>query len=158
MMVRALAFSPLSLGLLLGLALPGCGGDGIPRESVAGTVTLDGKPLESGTIRFLPSDPAATQTTADAPISGGKYAIPASQGLAPGSYLVSISSPVPGEDPTAKKRPAAKPEESGTGAIDAPVEPPMHDQIPRKYNINSTLKADVVKGQPNAFPFELTSK
>jgi hypothetical protein len=159
-MPRALTVPSLvACALISVLTCPGCGGDdGIPREAISGAVTLDGKPLESGTIRFMPTDPGAPPTAADAEIAGGKYSISASKGLAPGPYLVAISSMVPGEDPAAKKRPAGRPEDSGTGAPDAPVEPPTHDQIPRKYNIGSTLKADVVKGKANAFDFPLTSK
>src|SRR4051794_10320669 len=55
--VAAVAASLLGLG--------GCGGtDGLPRQAVSGTVTVDGKPLKAGLITFMPSGP-------DIPTQGG---------------------------------------------------------------------------------------
>src|SRR5947209_5394251 len=43
---------PWSLGLLMALAMMGCGGaeDTLPREPIWGRVTLDGSPLKAGMI------------------------------------------------------------------------------------------------------------
>ena len=52
----------LACGLAFSLfALLGCGGaeDDLPRQAISGTVTLDGKPLEAGSITFDPADPGA---------------------------------------------------------------------------------------------------
>jgi|SRR5579875_2494199 hypothetical protein len=43
-------YSLLVLGTVLGLAAVGCSG----KTTVSGTVTLDGKPLDNGTIAFFP--------------------------------------------------------------------------------------------------------
>ncbi len=46
------------------IALSGCGqGDGFERVVVSGTVTYQGKPVEDGTIEFIPD------TTSQAPVS-----------------------------------------------------------------------------------------
>jgi hypothetical protein len=47
--------------LVLGLALTGCGSDGIETVEVKGNVTLDGQPVPSGTISFVAKD-GAVQT------------------------------------------------------------------------------------------------
>ena len=53
--------------LLLGLTA-GCGGP--PRAKVSGTVTLDGQPVESGTISFYPT--ANSGPTAGGGIENGR--------------------------------------------------------------------------------------
>src|SRR4051794_20308380 len=87
-------FRALTVALLIpgGLTLAGCSsGDGLDRQPVAGSVTLDGAPLPKGTIRFTPtSNEAGTDTSAE--ISGGKYAFTKQTGPVAGNYSVSISS------------------------------------------------------------------
>ncbi|MEW4566036.1 hypothetical protein AB1K70_26200 [Bremerella sp. JC770] len=50
--MRTYAFSIVFIVFCLLTA--GCGGDGIPRAAVQGTVTYDGDPVESGVIMFIP--------------------------------------------------------------------------------------------------------
>lgn len=51
---------------LLLFHLVGCGGDGLPREPVSGSITVDGKPLKSGMVMFTPTDPSMpTQSKRD---------------------------------------------------------------------------------------------
>jgi hypothetical protein len=63
--------------------------------TVTGTVRVDGEPLSTGSIRFVPVD--GTGSDAGANIREGKYRI--SKGLAVGKYKVEIQStlPVPGK-------------------------------------------------------------
>ena len=70
---------------LLLLALVGCSSDG--RMAVSGTVTLDGKPLESGAITFLPA-PGSEGHSAGGQITNGEFRLPADHGQKPGKYLV----------------------------------------------------------------------
>jgi hypothetical protein len=149
MVQRPFRLSGAALVLILGLLGSGCGeGDELPREAVSGTVTLDGKPFEKGTIQFTP---AATSTQGaavqgGAMIEAGKYSISRDRGLVPGTYQVAIFSGGTG-------KPAIGPNGPVTGG---PA--PAREQIPPKYNAQSTLKAEVKKGGPNNFPFELTSQ
>ena len=146
--------SPFWLGhgalvLIVGLLGSGCGeGDELPREAVSGTVNLDGKPLEKGTIQFTPvgqgSQGAAVQ--GGGMIESGKYSIPRDRGLVPGEYQVAIFSGGAGRPAVGKNGPV-------TGG---PA--PTKETIPPKYNAQSKLKAEVKKGGPNDFPFDLTSQ
>ena len=75
--------------LALVTAASGCGGS---RASVSGRVTLDGKPLDHGTVAFQPTGggPVGYGTIR----SGGSYSIQTGQqqGLAPGQYVVTVQS------------------------------------------------------------------
>ena len=85
------------LGLLAsGLGLTGCWGtiDELPREPVAGTVLVDGKPLAEGTIVFYPEGFVLKKDHVEsgAAIVHGAFSIPRYTGLVPGVYMISISS------------------------------------------------------------------
>jgi hypothetical protein len=134
----------------LTLALCGCGGgatDSLPREAVYGTVTLDGKPLERGSISFDPdSQGQADPVSVGRPIIGGSYSIPKAEGPTPGKYRVSIydagadSGLAPGEAPG------------------APAKKTKASTVPAKYNANTTLSAEIKAGTANNYDFTLTSK
>jgi len=53
------------------LLLAGCGGDG--RIEIGGGVTFDGKPIDNGTISFVPVDGGGP--TAGGLIQGGRYSL-----------------------------------------------------------------------------------
>ena len=59
----------LALALLPVLLVTGCSRSEIPRAAVSGYVTLDGQPLESGVVRFVPTGdtkgPAVSVTITD---------------------------------------------------------------------------------------------
>ena len=84
------------------LALIGCGSsDGLNRQAISGTVTLDGQPISSGAILFEP----ATQesgTAVGATIRQGRFAISSHEGPVPGSYRVRIYSSSGIQAPPAK--------------------------------------------------------
>lgn len=82
---------------------PGCGGG--PRlVPVAGTVTLDGKPLEGATVSFVPaagSTVSTSGTDVTGPEGNFQMTFKGRAGLAPGLYTVMISkteeaAPIPG--------------------------------------------------------------
>ena len=136
--------------LTVGSPLIGCSGsaDELPREAVTGTVQLDGQPLNDGSIMFMP---AVGQTGAATPggssIRGGRFSIGVENGLIPGNYKVSINSPSRAAD-------RAKPAAPASGkAAELPKE-----LIPKKYNSNTELVAEVKKGGPNNFDYSLESK
>ncbi|MEW4571148.1 hypothetical protein AB1L88_25030 [Tautonia sp. JC769] len=131
--------------LVLSVHLIGCGGDGLPREGVSGTVTLNGQPLETGIITFVPEDPN-TPTQGGTTIANGAYDIPRAQGLVPGQYKVIISS---GEG--SEEKPVEDLGEFGPGMPPVPAE----EAIPSTYSGNTVLQANVTAGGDNRFEFTL---
>src|SRR6516165_2617663 len=95
----------MSLAILIACAGCGAAGDGLPRQPIWGTVTLDGQPLAKGFITFTPAAGQATQS--GGVITGGKFSVPREQGPVPGKYSVSISS--------ARAEAKVPPEEAKTG-------------------------------------------
>ena len=129
------------LGLV---AAAGCGG--LP-ASVSGTVTLDGAPLTTGLVTFLPTGPgAAAYGTIDAT---GRYSIRTGSkgGLAPGEYVVTVAANAP--------IPAAPTTVGGTKY----AEPIMPLVTPLKYikQDRTPLRATVTAGR-QTIDFELTSR
>jgi hypothetical protein len=136
----------VAVAVAAAVAAVGCdrGGDGLPRESVSGKVTLDGRPLDRGEITFVP-------TGGDGPPVGGEiqdgtYAIRRADGPVPGPHRVAIFS----AKPTGKKIPD---EADPSILYDERAE-----TIPDRYNARSDLAAEVKAGGGNTFDFELTGR
>ncbi len=130
-------------GALAVLGLIGCSGaDSWQRAAVEGEVTLDGAPLASGTIRFVPhvdtNGPAAF-----APIVDGRYSLSAEEGPATGRYTVEITS-------------VRKTGSQVTGA-DGRTYDAEKQFLPSHYNVDSTLEADI-KPEGNLHSFELHTR
>jgi len=139
----------------------GCGGgDPLPREPLSGTVSLDGRPLAKGTIRFLPVDQGNASTSTEATISSGAFEVPSHVGLLPGAYQVTISAveEAKGPAPAKVRRGRGYDPVGGTGVEESNPDVRMRETLPAKYNTNSTLKAEVTKGGKNVFDFPLTSR
>jgi hypothetical protein len=112
---------------------------------VSGNVTLDGQPLQTGEIHYVPAQ-GAEGPIAGSIIEAGVYEIPAvEQGVRSGNkYSVQITSLSP----------------SGTFVAD-PNEPSgkreaLENIIPAKYNEASELSVQITPGD-NVHSFELTS-
>lgn len=120
----------------------GCGGSS-GRQSIEGTVTLDGKPLEKGQITFVPEADSGGPT-AGAGIEDGKFAIPASRGAFIGKFRVKI---------TASRLSSRKVLGINGKLVDEYVQ-----FLPRKYNSESQLTADMKADAKNHFEFTLNSK
>jgi hypothetical protein len=101
---------------------------------VWGEVSLDGKPVEKGTIEFSPVD-GTLGGAAAGPIEAGKYDLSAAAGpVAKGKYRVAISA----------LRPVGKPLPN----IIEPGGPPLQsleNYIPDAYNAKSTLTATIAE-------------
>lgn len=123
------AFAALAL-----LTLAGCGGPS--RVPVSGAVTVDGAPVDNGTITFVPTGAAAAGAPpkASARITDGKYAFEPDFGPMPGAYSVEIT----WDKKTGKK--------VSTG--DADMRDETKQMLPAKYNAQTTLTADVKSGMP----------
>jgi hypothetical protein len=135
-------FRPTGLVALLLFCIPlsGCAKPE-SRCEVSGTITFNDKPLENGNIVFITPD-ASHQ--ASAVIGGGQYRIAKEQGLPPGKYKVSISSP-DGKTPDADSNAAPGP--SGNFS--------SKDRIPASFNTNSKHEVDIKLGEPNVFNFKI---
>ncbi|OWK40476.1 hypothetical protein FRUB_05395 [Fimbriiglobus ruber] len=120
--------------LILG-GFVGCGGgQTVKTFPVEGTVTLDKKPLEKGTIYFKTVETGALDTL---DIRDGKFHGQASEGQRR-VEIVSYETKI-----------------MGTGAMKGEVQ---FNLIPPKYNSESKLTETVKPGGPNQFTFDLASK
>jgi hypothetical protein len=111
------------------------------RRPVSGAVTLNGEPVKTGRVLFVPlqSGPAVNANLVD-----GRYAVPKREGPVPGSYRVEIY----GEPrPTGKK--------FFDGDSQAYVEA-TRDSIPPEYNLNSTTKVEIKPDGDAVFDYDLT--
>jgi hypothetical protein len=131
-----------ALFLTLALPLAGCS-DSAPYGEVEGEVALDGKPLAEGVVRFTPVNGNAG--TASALIENGRFA---EKKVPVALHRVEISSPVLPKGVKSQK-------EMKRGTVDEGAA--LEELIPRRYNSDSTLTADIKSGK-NSLKFELTSK
>lgn len=103
--------------------------DGPARYQVAGSVTLDGKPLPEGRIIFeSPEDASQGIPPASGEIKDGQYSVETT----PGDKTVRISHRV----------------QSGQDEITK--EPIMKESLPAKYNKKSELKTTISDGENHA--------
>ena len=89
MRLRTLFFGPLALALLLGVY--GCSGASKPVK-VKGTVTLDGKPLPNGQVKFIPTAEKGREATGvtDADGTFQLETFSSGDGALPGDYKVTV--------------------------------------------------------------------
>ena len=115
---------------------------------MAGHVTLDGRPIEEGSLSLIPAEGTNGPTTGAA-ISGGNYRILAASGAVPGKYKVEI---------TARRKTGRT-----TVVADGPyaANPKKIDEteqyLPERYNVRSELSVQIVPGE-NRCDFTLATK
>lgn len=136
--------APAGVGIVLCLAMVGCGSGQAPTVPVEGTVLYQGKPLTSGSVMFL----SATGSVAVGEIGkDGTFRLSTdkAEGATIGTHRVAINS---FREPTAEERAKAAGTESGPQPVPA---------IPQKYLTpdTSNLTAEV-KAKNEPFRFELT--
>jgi len=124
-----------ALGLLL---LAGCSGSG-GRRAISGTVTLDGAPLDGGSISFRPA-PGNPANSAGATITNGAFRMTAAKGLKPGEYLVTVQAF----------------RQTGRMIEDPQMRQQRPEVVPLKFKEGDTLKATILDGGDNRFDFALT--
>jgi hypothetical protein len=123
----------------------GCNRSGLDLQELSGVVSLDGRPIENGSIRFLPV--AGDGLASGCVITAGRYRIPLAKGLPPGKYRVQISAADQrGIDPHA---PPPKMGEEGA---------PLKELVPEKYNARTELQVEVKSGGRNVFDFAMNSR
>jgi hypothetical protein len=125
-------------------ATTGCG-PRTDRLELSGHVTLDGQPLDSGSIRFT-SQGSQKLMASGAVITGGEFNIPREKGLPPGTYSVEVSAP----DTSAPlvSQPAAPGEPR--------LPPTAPERIPAEYNENRSIEVTV--DGDNHFRFDIESR
>lgn len=135
----------LAFGLAILVLVAGCGKGAVNRNAIGGAVLMDGKPLEKGSIRFLPIAGTKGPVSGGA-IGNGRYQVPRAVGLVEGRYRVEISA-------TRK-----------TGKmVQAPLAPPgkmveeYGEAIPPRFNSASKLEVEVKPGD-NAADFDVASQ
>jgi len=142
------SFRLISAVALLGV-LAGCGSspddyEGPRRFAVTGKVTLDGAPVDGGTIAFVPQDEKSRPC--GAPIVAGQYTIPEPQGPNEGHYRVEVR----------WLKPTGKQHKDSTDTGEMVDE--VAQVVPPRYNDQSTLTA-AVSATSTTFDFvDLTSK
>ena len=126
--------------LMIALMLQvGCGPSGPEIARVQGTVTMDGKPLPSAIIMFVPvgGRPSVSETDAN-----GKYVLEFSggrKGAIPGMNRVEINTGRLAYEKDGKNYPAVK------------------ESVPAQYNRLTTLEFNVEAGKNNTADFALKS-
>ena len=133
-------FNPRFLIPFLVLLICGCGNP-LGRRAIDGRVTLDGAPLKSGNINFIPKQSGGVGSGTI--ISQGEYHLEDDKGLPPGTYLVQVFSP---SESTSSPAPMGAP---------GRLPPPAVERIPPQYNVNSTLEVVVTESGSINFDFDL---
>jgi len=126
------------------LAGAGCRqSDQPPLGRVTGTVTLDGQPVAGVEVSFAPESGRPSAGLTD---TAGRYEliyVGTTKGAKVGSHRVRIA--------------ALAPDFADSGDGDRPARPAQLIRIPRRYNLETTLTAEVRRGR-NEFDFALESK
>jgi hypothetical protein len=122
--------------IFLVAVLAGCSADA-KHGTVTGSLTLDGQPVKTGVIRFVPAD--GLTATADAVIADGKF----TANVPPGEKRVEISAP----KVVGKRR--MMPE--------SPEVEITEELLPARYNVKTELTLTVTAGNQSK-DFELKSK
>jgi hypothetical protein len=134
------------LGTVLTCSSIGCSKPSGPqRAEVFGKLSLDGTPVPSGSISFIP-DTNSTGPSAGALITDGNYQIK-KMGPMPGKYRVQIQA----THKTGKMIEAGTPSPPGTMIEE------IKQYIPEKFNTRTELLVEIKAGR-NTHNFELTSK
>jgi hypothetical protein len=140
LMIRTTAL--LGLGLLL---VAGCGQrnySGPRRYALEGKVTIDGQPIDFGSISFLPAA-GGSERVSGGLITDGVYSVPEEMGANAGAYRVEIR----WRKTTGKK-------------LRDPDSGEMYDErkegLPPRYHTDSQLTAEVSEKQTR-FDFDLKS-
>jgi len=125
------------------VSLAGCGKRS-DRLAVSGEVTLDGAPLDQGSIR-LTSTGTGKLFASGAMIHDGKFQIPQEKGLPPGTFHVEISAPDTAAPLVVQKSAPGEPA----------LPPTAPERIPPEFNSNSKQTVEVTADGDNHFKFDI---
>jgi hypothetical protein len=132
----------------VGLAVQGCYGDDVPRQPVSGLVKLDGKPLATGYIGFVPAERVDIRvaTSTGSMIRNGHFSVVRAKGLSHGRYTVAVYSGTTVEE---RRKAALGP---GDGEVVA------RERIPPKYNSQTKLGLEIKDTAIKEIRVDLQSK
>ena len=130
--------------LLLGAIAVGC--SRVPRRfALEGQVTVDGAPLESGSMAWIPTGQTGGPTCGGS-ITRGRFAIPAPEGAREGQYRVEITA----------SRQSERADSLGLDGMTTAHS--VIQYLPARYNSESDLVATVIRSGKNLYTFELTTE
>lgn len=124
--------------------LTGCGDGGPERATVLGSVSLDGQPVESGSIAFFPVE-GTSGPSAGGTIEAGRYRVDSSKGVVVGKSRIEINA----RRKTGKMIPDLM---NPNAMMEEYVE-----GVPSQFNSESTLIREIESGR-NQIDFELVSE
>jgi len=135
---------PDAIAIVLLLTIPACSRapTAPERGKLEGKVTLNGKPVASGLIRFMAIDPSGTNVVAT--IADGQYSVPEGKGPSKGKYRIEFSVP------SAIKRRVPNDDIPGQFIEIAP------ETLPPRYHSQSEITTDYDPTQPRPQDFQLT--
>ena len=134
-------WSAFALGIVA--LFSGVGGDDPSRISLTGTVTLDGRPLRNGVIRFFLKSSSEVIHLDVSLVEDGNYAIANSSRLIPGTYEVQVLSDFQENEPWKVKRSLAE------------YPPDERVRVASRYNEHSVLEVKIQHGGLSKFDFDL---
>jgi hypothetical protein len=137
---RTITLAPLLVAIAFG-----CNADNANRGAIGGHVTLDGRPVEQGSILFTPIDGTRGVATGGS-IKDGQYRIAAAKGPAVGQNRIEIRA----------VRKTGRMIPKGLGGTGKTVEEQV-EAVASRFNLQSTLKFEVKPGE-NAADFAVASK
>lgn len=126
------------------ILLAGCGKHS-DRLAVSGKITLNGEPLDGGSIQF--TSLGEKKMGGGAMVNGGAYSIAADKGLLPGTYHLEIYAP-----DNAAKPIFYRPSPDSPGVRTQP------ERVPPEYNVNSKKTIEVKPDGDNHFDFDIQGK
>ncbi|MDZ4819285.1 MAG: hypothetical protein SGJ20_09960 [Planctomycetota bacterium] len=139
----------------MSLTVIGCGRAGVERASIDGNVSINGQPVESGSIRFISLEPGGGPSVGGQ-IQDGKYDIDEQKGPTLGKHRVEVQ--VPFRTGRKIRSPFALPPTNPAEATDpAAMVDEWAEKAPPQYNTKSTLSVTIEPGQ-NEHDIEMRSK
>lgn len=111
-----------------------------PSMPLSGTVSIDGRPMTKGLVRFISMDPDLPKAYGSY-VKDGRYEVPAEFGITPALYQVEFSS-IGAEDLQRLM------DSSGQQAD-------VKEEIPARFNRNTELKIDLTAGNVLHADFDL---
>jgi hypothetical protein len=135
---------------MLGLGAGGCSASfsATGAQTIAGSVTVDGRPMKTGTIVFFPYDDGKTLRTVSASemIRNGRFTVPRSKGLAPARYRIAVFG---GKDES------AQPDTNDADDVDSTQ---VKDKLPARFNLASELEVEITRRAIKELKIDIESK